>query len=79
MSKIRKQSALALCFFVFWRKKRLFLRLECVLIEAAGGAGEVFGKFFPLGAGGDAKLGVTFGGIVFITAGAKVFYAMGFF
>ena len=60
---------------MLWRKNFIScLLFKSVLIKAADGADEVFGKVFPLGAGGDAIVGVAFGGIVFITAGANVFH-----
>ena len=53
---------------------QLLFLLEGVLAEAADGALEVLGKLLEGGAGGDAVVGITEGGVVFVTAGANVFH-----
>ena len=52
--------------------------LESILIEAAGGTDEVLGKVFPSCAGGNAVVGISLGGIVFIATGAYVFHSVSF-
>ena len=54
--------------------KRIFcLRLlKDILAQAAGGAHPVVGDLVPRGAGGDAVVGVTHGGVVLIAAGADI-------
>ena len=56
------------------REGSLFL-LESILTQSADGALEVLGQILKGGAGGDAVVGITNGGIVFVTAGANVFHS----
>ncbi len=48
--------------------------LKSVLAEAAGGADPIGGNIFPGSAGSYAVIGIANGGIVFIAAGANVFF-----
>ena len=55
-------------------KFNLFLNLKDVFAEAANGALEVFGNFFPRRTGSDAVIGIAESRIVFITTRTNVFH-----
>ena len=51
----------------------LFL-LKSILVQPANGADEILGQILPGGAGLDAVVGITEGGVVLISTGANVFH-----
>ena len=58
---------------IFAPRKLLFL-LKSILVQPANGADEILGQILPGGAGLDAVVGITEGGVVLISTGANVFH-----
>ena len=69
----KKEPALAGSLAMYLILELLFL-LEGILVQSADGANEILGQILPLGAGGNAVVGISYCGIVLITTGANVFH-----